>query len=179
MKEFDNYVYHTLSLFKSLLMFLRCSLNVQAVTVNSFPTTEAGVAEFKSNYGAGVARFLNISSSAVNVISATAMSRRERGRVLLSVTVNVLYEVTLPQTKAKTVTAAEATASLTSLSSRAAFDESLAISGLSGAISAVPQLSNLSPTTAPTPSPVSSASTLRRDFLLFGVMLCSTCFMLS
>ena len=154
-------------------------LNVQAVTVTSFPTTEAGVAEFKSNYGAGVARFLNISSSAVNVISATAMSRRER-RALLAVTVNVLYVVTLPQTKGRTVTAAEATASLTSPTSRAAFDESLVTSGLLGAASAAPELSNTSPTTAPSRSPVtvSAASTLRRDVFLFGVLLCSTCFML-
>jgi hypothetical protein len=140
---------------------------MQAVTVTSFPTTEAGVEEFKTSYGAGVARFLNISSSAVSVISATATSRRER-RVLLSVTVNVVYVVTLPQTAGRTLSVA------------AAFDESLVTSGLFGAASADPQLVNLSPTSAPTLPPIRSAatSTLRRDYLLYSVMLFSTCFML-
>ena len=153
--------------------------NMQAVTVTSFPTTEAGVTEFKTSYGAGVARFLNISSSAVNVISATATSRRER-RVLLSVTVNVVYVVTLPQTTARTLSVAAATAFLTSPTLRAAFDESLVTSGLFGAASVEPQLMNLSPTSAPTQSPVKSAatSTLRRDYLLYSVVLLSTCFML-
>ena len=147
--------------------------------MTSFPTTEAGVTEFKTSYGAGVSRFLNISSSAVNVISATAASRRER-RVLLSVTVNVVYVVTLPQTTSRTLSVAAASAFLTSPTLRAAFDESLVSSGLSGAASAAPELVNLSPTSAPTQSPTRSAatSTLRSDYLLYSVVLFSTCFML-
>ena len=156
--------------------FLLIFLNKQAVTVTSFPTTDDGIAQFKANYGAGVARFLNISSSAVNVISATRMTRRERGRSLLAVTVNVLYVVTLPQTKEKTVSVADATASLTSESNRAAFDESLAVSGLVGAAAAAPQLSNLSPTSAPVNAPISSASALRKDYIFLSTMavLCFT-----
>ena len=137
------------------------------MTVASFPTTPAGLDDFKQKYAAGVAKYLNISSSAVSITSVTLATRRDRRRTLLASSVSVVYVVTLAASQSAGQTAATISTSLSSPSNQAALSQSLVNSGLVGAETAAPTITvtNISPTSTPTSLPSSqraSSSSSRR-----------------
>ena len=122
---------------------------MKVVTVASFPASSSGIASFEANYRNGVANALSIDPMYVTITSVTVVARRDMRRVLLSVTVNVAYVVSVPAA----ASAVALTATLVTAQSSGALDSSLQTSGIVGALTSQADVVNLSPTSSPTFAP--------------------------
>jgi hypothetical protein len=114
--------------------------------------------QFKTQYGMGVASFLQIAPSAVFVrnVSQEATPATEISRRLLGAQALVIYTVTLQPTVQTTVQDVET--ALTAPTLQSSLSASLVAAGILGASTSVATFTNISPTASPSLSPVSSSS---------------------
>ena len=140
--------------------------------VESFPTSASGITDFKNNYRDGVANALNIKATEVTILSASPVSRRDRRRELLSVSVNVVYVVSVPAASS----AASLTTSLITAQNNGVLNIALQNNGILGALTSQAVVTNLSPTTSPSLAPMNGSSLVTYDFIfVFTIVISISC----